>query len=148
MRTGLFAAIFGVAIATLSASGALAQSIAGLTGTYRCMQGCVAGYENRPAFITQNGAAINLVSEAGVSAQAWPDMFSPVSRIWIEALRQGAVYSPNGLIIQFDNGAVWRRVVEPTPEMVTWCARRYRSYEPGSQTYLGSDGIRHPCPAA
>jgi len=147
MRVRLFAAMCGVVIAAAGPGGASAQSIVSLTGTYRCMQGCVAGYENRPAFITQNGAAINLVSEAGVSAQAWPDMFSPTSRIWIEALRQGAVFSPSGTIIQFDRGAVWRRVAEPTPEMVTWCARRYRSYEPVSQTYLGSDGIRHPCPA-
>jgi hypothetical protein len=27
-----------------------------------------------------------------------------------------------------------------------YCARRYRSYDPASGTYLGYDGIRHPCP--
>src|SRR4051794_13579390 len=26
------------------------------------------------------------------------------------------------------------------------CAQRYRSYDPASQTYLGYDGLRHPCP--
>jgi hypothetical protein len=26
------------------------------------------------------------------------------------------------------------------------CAQRYRSYDPASGTYLGYDGIRHPCP--
>lgn len=26
------------------------------------------------------------------------------------------------------------------------CAMRYRSYDPASGTYLGYDGIRHPCP--
>jgi len=88
------------------------------------------------------------VSEAGVSARAWSDWFAPPTRIWIEALRQGAVYSPDGIVIQFDQGAVWRRVVEPTPEAIPYCARRYRSYEPDSQTWLGRDGIRHPCPAA
>jgi hypothetical protein len=25
------------------------------------------------------------------------------------------------------------------------CAQRYRSYDPGSGTYLGYDGQRHPC---
>jgi len=25
------------------------------------------------------------------------------------------------------------------------CARRYRSYDPASGTFLGYDGIRHPC---
>jgi hypothetical protein len=26
-----------------------------------------------------------------------------------------------------------------------YCAQRYRSYDPASGTYLGYDGIRHPC---
>lgn len=26
------------------------------------------------------------------------------------------------------------------------CALRYRSYDPASGTYLGYDGLRHPCP--
>jgi hypothetical protein len=27
-----------------------------------------------------------------------------------------------------------------------YCAQRFRSYDPASGTYLGYDGIRHPCP--
>jgi len=27
-----------------------------------------------------------------------------------------------------------------------YCAQRYRSYDSGSGTYLGYDGMRHPCP--
>ena len=27
-----------------------------------------------------------------------------------------------------------------------YCAQRYRSYDPSSGTYLGYDGLRHPCP--
>jgi hypothetical protein len=27
-----------------------------------------------------------------------------------------------------------------------YCMRRYRSYDPRSGTYLGFDGLRHPCP--
>ena len=27
-----------------------------------------------------------------------------------------------------------------------YCAQRFRSYDPGSGTYLGYDGLRHPCP--
>jgi hypothetical protein len=26
------------------------------------------------------------------------------------------------------------------------CAQRYQSYDPASGTYLGDDGLRHPCP--
>ena len=29
---------------------------------------------------------------------------------------------------------------------VTYCMRRFKSYEPRSGTYLGNDGYRHPCP--
>lgn len=28
----------------------------------------------------------------------------------------------------------------------SYCAQRYRSWDPASQTYLGFDGLRHPCP--
>jgi len=28
-----------------------------------------------------------------------------------------------------------------------YCASRYRSYDPASGTYLGYDGVRHPCPS-
>ena len=27
-----------------------------------------------------------------------------------------------------------------------YCAQRFRSYDPGSGTYLGYDGLRHSCP--
>jgi BA14K-like protein len=27
-----------------------------------------------------------------------------------------------------------------------YCTQRFRSYDPGSGTYLGYDGLRHPCP--
>jgi len=29
---------------------------------------------------------------------------------------------------------------------VAYCMRRFKSYDPGSGTYLGFDGMRHPCP--
>lgn len=29
---------------------------------------------------------------------------------------------------------------------VGYCEQRYRSYDPASGTYLGYDGMRHPCP--
>jgi hypothetical protein len=53
------------------------------------------------------------LTEAGVPARAWPDWFSPTSRIWIDAFNEGAVYSPDGMIIQFDNGVIWQRYLGP-----------------------------------
>ena len=29
---------------------------------------------------------------------------------------------------------------------MAYCAQRFRSYDPGSGTYLGTDGYRYPCP--
>jgi len=31
-------------------------------------------------------------------------------------------------------------------DAAAYCARRYRSYDPATGTFLGYDGVRHPCP--
>lgn len=31
-------------------------------------------------------------------------------------------------------------------DAVSYCMQRFRSYDPASGTYLGYDGMRHPCP--
>jgi hypothetical protein len=31
-------------------------------------------------------------------------------------------------------------------ESAAYCASRFKSYNPASGTYLGYDGLRHPCP--
>ena len=40
--------------------------------------------------------------------------------------------------------------VSPAPyvagDAVSYCAQRFRSYDPYSGTYVGYDGFRHPCP--
>jgi BA14K-like protein len=133
-------------LAGLPLNGAQAQPAVSLTGTYRCAQGCAPGFEGKTASITQNGRDLNIVTESGVAVRAWFDWYSPTSRIWLEALHQGAVYSPNGMTVQFDRGAIWERTDDPEHAAIAYCARRYRSYEPSSQTYLGRDVQRHPCP--
>jgi len=85
-----------------------AQSI-NLTGTYKCIQMCRLGLLGNPAYITQNGPDLNLLNEAGEPSRAWPDWFSPATRIWIDGQNQGAVYSPDGMFIQFDSGTIWQR---------------------------------------
>ena len=35
---------------------------------------------------------------------------------------------------------------EAPADQVGYCARRYRSYDPSTGSYLGYDGIRHACP--
>ena len=34
----------------------------------------------------------------------------------------------------------------PSGDPVSYCMSRFKSYDPGSGTYLGYDGLRHPCP--
>jgi hypothetical protein len=34
----------------------------------------------------------------------------------------------------------------PPGDAVAYCMQRFRSYDPASGTYLGYDGLRHPCP--
>ena len=44
-----------------------------------------------------------------------------------------------------DDGAV---AVAPDTggDDVAYCRQRFRSYDVASGTYLGTDGLRHPCP--
>ncbi|GLR90577.1 hypothetical protein [Bradyrhizobium iriomotense] len=96
-------------LAALAATGASAQSM-NLTGMYKCTQMCRGSL---PAHVTQNGPELNLLTEAGVPSRAWPDWFSPANRIWIDAFNESAVYSPDGMLIQFDNGTIWQRDLLP-----------------------------------
>lgn len=34
----------------------------------------------------------------------------------------------------------------PPGDEIAYCEQRFRSYDPASGTYLGYDGLRHPCP--
>jgi hypothetical protein len=101
-------------LGAVAATGASAQSV-NLTGTYKCVQMCRMGLVDYLAYITQNGPDLNLLNEAGEPARAWPDWFAPATRIWIEGWSEGAVYSPDGMVIQFDNGTIWQRDLGPPP---------------------------------
>jgi hypothetical protein len=103
------------AAAMLAATSASAQLI-NLTGTYRCIEGCRAA-AGSPAFVTQNGPNLNLVNEAGQPSRAWPDTFAPTSKIWADDWNVSAVYSPDGMTIQFDNGTIWQRDMGPPPPL-------------------------------
>jgi hypothetical protein len=109
------------------ADGASAQSL-NLTGPYRCVAVCQGGFEGGPAFVTQNGDELVLLNEAGRSSRAWPDVYAPTTRIWAEAWDEGAVYSPDGMVIQFDNGKIWQRdlPVPLPPPPPLWRYHRHR----------------------
>ena len=109
------ALVVGLLAATCVVGSASAEPFVNLTGTYRCIQACRDGMIGAPAFVTQNGDQMNLVTETGVSYRAWPDLTAPFSRIWIDARNESAVYSPDGMRIQFDDGRVWQRYLGPPP---------------------------------
>jgi hypothetical protein len=46
----------------------------------------------------------------------------------------------------YDDSAAVVAVPEGGDDSVAYCIQRFRSYDPGSGTYLGNDGYRHPCP--
>jgi hypothetical protein len=116
------------AVAAFAASGASAQSI-NLTGTYRCIQDCRDGGLGGPAFVTQNGESLNLVTETGESYRAWPDVTAPNSRLWVDVRNESAVYSPDGLRIQFDDGRIWERDFGPPPPPLIVVRKRHVVYQ-------------------
>ena len=79
----------------------------GLSGQFRCIAGCAGGLAG-PAFVTQNGWDLNLVNEIGQPSRAWIDY---PGHIWVRSWNEGAVYSTDGMTIQFDNGTVWAKNV-------------------------------------
>ncbi|WP_244622684.1 BA14K family protein [Microvirga brassicacearum] len=59
-------------------------------------------------------------------------------------LATGAIIG--GAIAQQQAAPVYAAPAYGANSSVAYCAQRYRSYDPGSGTYLGYDGLRHPCP--
>ena len=59
------------------------------------------------------------------------------------AAAAGAIGLATGAII---GGAIAQSQAAPVYGGNSYCAQRYRSYDPASGTYLGYDGRRHPCP--
>ena len=51
-----------------------------------------------------------------------------------------------GGIIGLAAGAMLGGALMPSSS-ARWCEAHYRSYDPGSRSFLGNDGMRHPCPA-
>jgi hypothetical protein len=105
MKTTLMA-LLGAAFAAATTNGASAQ-VLNLSGQFQCVQGCVAA-PLAPAYVTQADWQLNLVNEAGIPSRAWIDR---PGHFWAEGWNEGAIYSPDGMTIQFDRGTVWQRVV-------------------------------------
>ena len=102
------------AVAMMAASLATDASAQGvnLSGPWQCVQLCL-GPPGSFAFITQYGWQLNVLNDAGEPSRAWVRY---PGRIWVERANQGAIYSPDGMTIQFDRGTIWQRAPEvPLP---------------------------------
>jgi hypothetical protein len=107
MKTGLI--VLAALVAALVGPDASAQQVLNLSGQFRCVQNCLGP---GPAYVTQNGWDLNIVNEVGQPSRAWIDW---PGHIWSQNWNEGAVYSPDGMVIQFDRGSVWVRNLEPPP---------------------------------
>src|ERR1700720_2365615 len=112
----------------LLATDASAQGI-NLTGPYRCVALCRDGLGGQPAFVTQNGGNLNLLNEPGEPSRAWIDWSG---HIWAESWHEGALFSSDGMTIQFDRGTIWQRDLGEPPAAIPdrWSARRSARVEP------------------
>lgn len=102
-----------VAVLAVSAAGiSTAFAQVPLSGQYQCVQNC-----RGPglAYVTQNGWDLNVVNEIGQPSRAWIDY---PGHVWVQYWNEGAIYSPDGLTIQFDDGTVWQRFVPPPPPVL------------------------------
>jgi hypothetical protein len=57
----------------------------------------------------------------------------------------GATYNTGIPLVTFDQAVPVEGPVAVGGD-ASYCAQRYRSWDPASGTYLGFDGLRHPCP--
>ena len=122
MRASLMTLVGAATVLTASLTGASAQ-VLNLTGEFQCVRLCLAG-PRAFAYLTQADWQLNLVNEAGMPSRGWIDY---PGHIWAEARNEGAFYSPDGMTIQFDNGAVWQRVVE-VPVVAPMIRHHYRHH--------------------
>jgi hypothetical protein len=127
MRVSLSALLGGAAVVVATATGASAQVI-NLSGQFQCVKECAAP-PGALAYITQaNDWQLNLVNEAGIGSHGWIDR---PGHLYAEAWHVGAIYSPDGLTIQFENGTVWQRVVEAPmpPPPPAWHHRHHHRHQ-------------------
>ena len=108
-------------VVALPVADAVSQTIVDLTGRYRCVHLCRDGALGAVTFVTQNGREMNLLNEVGEPSRGW---IEANGRIWAQSWNEGAVFSPDGVVIQFDRGTIWQRDLGETEPMVAPPSRR------------------------
>jgi hypothetical protein len=87
----------------------------------------------------------------GAVAAATAPLWAPGYDGYDPNYRYGPSYAYGNGPYDYDNGpvVVERRsaaIDEPNDDSVAYCQAHFRSYDPSTGSYLGYDGMRHPCP--
>ena len=107
-------------IGALAATDASAQEV-NLSGRWQCVALCV-GPPGGFAFITQYNRELNVVNDLGVPSRAWVDY---PGHIWVDRANEGAIYTPDGITLQFDRGTIWQRAPQLPPPPLRIRRSRY-----------------------
>ena len=153
MASRLAAIVFAGLATVTSVESALAQDVLG-----GALLGGAAGAIIGGAVSGRGGGAV-IGGLVGATAGAAIASEGERRRNGYYAYRRGCyVQRPDGAYVRVSQSyceePVEYRPAPPPPapvmttdgDSVAWCARRYRSYDPRSGTYLGSDGYRRACP--
>ena len=124
MKASLMVIAGAATVLAAGVTGASAQ-VPNLTGQFQCVRMCSAPPPSL-AYLTQADWELSLVNDAGFASRAWIDY---PGHIWVAAWNEGAVYSPDGMTIQFDNGTVWQRVID-VPAVAPPIRPQYRYHRP------------------
>jgi len=84
-------------------------------------------------------AVTGVVITAGVSPAS-------AQRGWRGRGRGRGVGAAVGIGAAIIGGAIIADQARRRDDAIEYCMQRYRSYDPESMTYMGFDGLRHPCP--
>jgi len=129
MKVGMMTLFGAATVIAASMTGASAQ-VLNLSGQFQCVKQFDAG-PPALAYLAQADWQLNLLNEAGIPSRGWIDY---PGHLWAEAWNEGAIYSPDGMTIQFDRGTVWQRVVElpvpPPPPLLRRHRVHHRYYQP------------------
>lgn len=92
--------------------------------------------QRRPA---SAGGSINSARTSGNRARPSSEQVAGDQRVGSETYGFGGPrryydYAPGMRVAGADRGAI------------AWCQTRFQSFDPATGTYMGFDGIRHPCP--
>jgi hypothetical protein len=97
------------------------------------------GY-GRGAGYAAGAAAAGIATGAAIAASGYDPYYYGDNY----AYDTGASFDSGIPLVSFDQPAVEAPVAVGGD--ASYCAQRYRSWDPASGTYLGFDGLRHPCP--